>query len=557
METYDVFISFKGTDDDGNPTQDAVMAEHLYEVLRERGCNPFFSKCSVDDNGRSDYVTLINDALESAKVFVAVGTSKKNLTSRWVKREINIFSALMMREEEGSRTLLTYRSEDFSVHDLPANLSDLQSYANEKAVVRFIETTVKGAEGFRSDGQKTEMLYPPIAVSNGSIGMGLQIGDVLDGRYELLALVGRGGSSNVYLAVDLRTTRRCAVKEIQKAGSIDSSLLQESFEFEIYLMKQFDHPVIPKLLDLIRVDDYYAIVMEYVEGRSLDTVLKEHGALEEVRVLHIARQIGQALDYLHTLSTPVVYRDMKPANIMLQPDDSVKIVDFGIAREYKEGALSDTTCLGTRGYAAPEQYGGAGQTDGRTDIYALGVTLYQLVTNRSPAEPPYEICPVRQLNPALSRGLEYIIQKCTEIDPEWRFQSAGEFLDALDNIHKLGLYSLLGKRRKPKRKKSPKPVQPKSPSLPTPKSVSEAPKVITIPLPPVPTEKIVRTDWFSPGESPLPEVMVTEEEDGGVELIPAFTAPPFTEMEETAAKLSALDPEAQKIVQQLIDRLSQ
>ena len=128
---------------------------------------------------------------------------------------------------------------------------------------------------------------------------------------------------------------------------------------------------------------------------------------------------------------------MKPANIMLKPDGNVTLIDFGTAREFKEKNLADTTCLGTVGYAAPEQFGGMGQTDARTDIYCLGATLYHLVTGCNPSEPPYEMKPIREINPSLSSGLERIILKCTQRNPEDRYQSAAELMYALDHYKEI------------------------------------------------------------------------------------------------------------------------
>ena len=124
---------------------------------------------------------------------------------------------------------------------------------------------------------------------------------------------------------------------------------------------------------------------------------------------------------------------MKPANIMLKPDGSVMLIDFGIAREFKEYNVEDTSCLGTRGYAAPEQFGGKGQTDARTDIYCLGATIYHLITGHNPCDPPYEMYPIRHWNPAFSSGLEKIILKCTQQNPEDRYQSCAELLYALEH----------------------------------------------------------------------------------------------------------------------------
>jgi serine/threonine-protein kinase len=153
-------------------------------------------------------------------------------------------------------------------------------------------------------------------------------------------------------------------------------------------------------------------------------------------VIKWAKQITEALIYLHSSKpNPVIYRDMKPSNLILNKDGKIVIVDFGIAREYKQESKGDTTHMGTIGYAAPEQFGGR-QTDARTDIYSLGVTLYHLATGKGPNAPPYDLRPIREVKATLSVGLEYIIAKCTKADPEQRYQSAAALLDDLVNIHK-------------------------------------------------------------------------------------------------------------------------
>lgn len=159
-------------------------------------------------------------------------------------------------------------------------------------------------------------------------------------------------------------------------------------------------------------------------------------------------QICEALEYLHTRKPPIIYRDMKPANVMLKPDGNIKIIDFGIAREYKDQSLADTVSLGTKGYAAPEQFGGRGQTDARTDVYCLGVTLYHLLTGQNPCEPPYEIYPIRHWNPQLSAGLEAIIQKCTQLNPADRYQSCAELLYALHHYEEYGATYRARQKRK-------------------------------------------------------------------------------------------------------------
>lgn len=166
--------------------------------------------------------------------------------------------------------------------------------------------------------------------------------------------------------------------------------------------------------------------MDYIEGNTLETLLAEEGAQPQERVADWALQLCDVLDYLHTRSAPVIYRDLKPSNIMLKSDGSVVLIDFGTAREFKEHHAADTCCLGTNGYAAPEQFGGMGQTDARTDIYCLGTTLYHLVTGHNPSDPPYELYPITKWNPKLSTGLECILQKCTQKNPSDRYQTVRE-----------------------------------------------------------------------------------------------------------------------------------
>lgn len=258
------------------------------------------------------------------------------------------------------------------------------------------------------------------------------IGTLIEGKYEILKMVGRGGMSEVYLAMDKNLNKQWAVKEIRKkAWDKNNRVMIQSALAEANMMKKLDHPCLPRIVDIIEKDDVIYVIMDYIEGEPLNKVLGREGAQEQETVIAWAQELCSVLDYLHGQEPPIIYRDMKPANIMLQPNGNIKLIDFGIAREYKEQNLEDTVSLGTKGYAAPEQFGGKGQTDQRTDIYCLGVTLYHLVTGKNPCEPPYEIYPIRYWNPELSAGLESIILKCTQLNPEDRYQSCAELLYAI------------------------------------------------------------------------------------------------------------------------------
>ena len=265
------------------------------------------------------------------------------------------------------------------------------------------------------------------------------VGQVIDDKYEILKLIGQGGMSRVYLAMDKRLNKQWAIKEIEKrAKDKNNEIVIQSAIAEANLIKQLDHPAIVRIVDIIDNGDVIYIIEDYIEGETLSSVLETQGAQPQELVIEWAMQICETLEYLHTRKPPIIYRDMKPANVMIKPDGNIKVIDFGIAREYKDQSLADTVSLGTKGYAAPEQFGGKGQTDARTDVYCLGVTLYHLLTGQNPCEPPYEIYPIRHWNPQLSAGLEAIIQKCTQLNPDDRYQSCAELLYALHHYEEYG-----------------------------------------------------------------------------------------------------------------------
>lgn len=267
----------------------------------------------------------------------------------------------------------------------------------------------------------------------------LEIGSVIDGKYKILNVVGKGGMSVVYLAMNERANKQWAIKEVRKDGMQSFEVVKQNLVAETDLLKKLNHPHLPSIIDVIDCDDTFLIVMDYIEGNPLSKALETSGAQNQDDVIEWAKQLCDVLGYLHSRKPPIIYRDMKPSNVMLKPDGNVMLIDFGTAREFKYSSVADTTCLGTQGYAAPEQFGGHGQTDARTDIYCLGATMYHLVTGHNPATPPYEMYPIRQWNPMLSSGLEEIILKCTQRNPEDRYQSCAELLYALDHYRDLDI----------------------------------------------------------------------------------------------------------------------
>ena len=198
------------------------------------------------------------------------------------------------------------------------------------------------------------------------------------------------------------------------------------------MMMKLDHPAIPRIVDIIEDENSIFVARDYIEGETLETLIKRSGPQPVDKVINWGKQLCNVLGYLHSQEPPCIYRDVKPANMILRPDNTVTLIDFGIARTYKPGQREDTVILGTRGYAAPEQFGGS-QTDARTDIFGLGMTMFRLVTGINPTEPPYEVKPIRLVNPNLPQGLEYIISKCTQPNPEERYQTCNDLMDDMNN----------------------------------------------------------------------------------------------------------------------------
>ena len=265
----------------------------------------------------------------------------------------------------------------------------------------------------------------------------LEIGSIVGGKYKVLNIIGQGGMSTVYLAMNERANKQWAIKEVRKDAVTNYQVVRQSLITETDLLKELSHPYLPSIVDVIEEDGRFLIVMDYVEGNTLEKALRLLGPQPQEYVVEWGIQLCDVLGYLHTRKPPIIYRDLKPGNVMLRPNGTITLIDFGTAREYKEANLGDTSYLGTRGYAAPEQFGGMGQTDARTDIYCLGTTMYHLVTGHNPGEPPFELYPIRYWNQQLSPGLEYIINKCVQNNPADRYSSCAELMYDLQNYKEL------------------------------------------------------------------------------------------------------------------------
>ena len=239
-------------------------------------------------------------------------------------------------------------------------------------------------------------------------------------KYEMIEQIGQGGMSKVYKVHDIRLQKYWAMKEINLEGQLkDKNILEQSIVGEMKLLKKLEHPALPRIVDFINKKTKIYMIMDYIEGETLREKIRREGPQKEEIVVEWALQLCDIIGYLH--SEDIVYRDLKPSNIMINKNGKLRLIDFGSARVYKKNNGEDTIYLGTRGYAAPEQFGGKGQTDIRTDIYSMGITLYYLLTGKKliyyTNDEVFQTC---------TKKIRMLIQQCVQIAPANRYQSFEE-----------------------------------------------------------------------------------------------------------------------------------
>ena len=260
---------------------------------------------------------------------------------------------------------------------------------------------------------------------------------VIKQRYRVLAMVGKGGFGAVYKAADMQFGNRLlAIKEMSQSNLSPQELVEatDAFKREALLLANLTHPNLPRIYEQFRDIDRWYLVMDFIEGETLeDTLDKAGGKLPVERVLHIGIQLCSVLDYLHNRRPPIIFRDLKPANVMLAHGGHVYLIDFGIARHFKQGQSKDTTALGSTGYAAPEQYGRA-QTTPRADIYSLGATLHEMLSGNDPSDSPFHFAPLQLHNTPVLASLETLIMQMLDIDVSKRPASAAMVMQALQRI---------------------------------------------------------------------------------------------------------------------------
>lgn len=266
----------------------------------------------------------------------------------------------------------------------------------------------------------------------------LKANTILINRFKILGMLGGGGQGAVYQARDLNfpdAKRLVAIKEMHYPTGDPGvrSATMSTFQREANILATLSHPAIPKIFDFFDQNNRAYLVMEYINGSDLEDILKKTKELPMEKILEWAADLCDVLDYLHNQPEPIIFRDVKPSNIMIDHHGRVRLIDFGIAKVFVSGVKN--TMIGTEGYSAPEQY--KGDVNPLSDIYALGATLHHIITRTDPRlEPPFSFNerPLKDYNPTIPAGLEEVVNKSLEMDPHDRFKSCAEMKEAINRI---------------------------------------------------------------------------------------------------------------------------
>ena len=277
------------------------------------------------------------------------------------------------------------------------------------------------------------------------------VGNTIRGRYKLVSIIGRGGMSTVFLAVDTKLGKQWAVKQIiDSSDSVKQDVVRRSLFTEMEMLKSLNHPAIPRIVDVFDEDGSYFVVRDYVDGYTLSSLIHDEGTFSEQNAVDWGVQLCDILNYLHRHNPSIIYRDLKPSNIMVTSEGYVRLIDFGIACEIDKDSgkvlAGDPRGLGTPGYASPEQLKPDPVIDIRDDIYSLGVTLYVLLTGINPRKSG--IGSVREIRPEISIGLDNIICSATRTDPAQRFADCAEFAYALRHFNEQDVQYFKGLKKK-------------------------------------------------------------------------------------------------------------
>ncbi len=432
-----VFISYS--------SRNQSSADAMHDYLNKQGIDTWMAPGDIPAGSR--YAQVINQALKECACFLLM-LSEDAQNSIWVTKEVE-------RAINYKKPIIPVQLEDVILNDeFELYISTDQIVAVRKidpdsAEMKKLLSSVVSYAGRRdtaSDSGKdpstfNNILKKPLSQKTAKSESDsadlpqerIHVGSIIDGKYRVTAMLGQGIFSEVYLAQNINTDKKWTIKVINRNDEKYDTFVSR-VSSEISIMNHLSHPALPSIADLILTNDQLLVVMDYIEGKTLSEFIAGNGAQSEYTVLIWARQLCDVLGYLHRQEPKIIHNDIHPNNIMLTSDGRIMLIDFGSAIKSSQTTENNGPLLGTTFFTAPEKY--TGMIDERTDIYALGMTLYTLLTGKDPSLPPYTLFPLRKVNPELSQEFEHIIAKCMERDPACRYQNTEELLADLNKIDK-------------------------------------------------------------------------------------------------------------------------
>jgi len=254
----------------------------------------------------------------------------------------------------------------------------------------------------------------------------LNSGDILDEKYEIIKILGKGGMGTVYLCKNIILGNFWAIKEVMKNSKNIDNLTEAN------IIKSLNHPGIRRIVDIFYESNNFYMVQDYVEGQTLKEYVDANGRMQTEKICRITSELCDIVGYLHNQNPAIIYRDIKPSNIMITTGGKIVLIDFGISKIYKNDTVKDTMCACSNGYAAPEQYG-AGKSCTQTDIYGIGMLVYFMVKGRTPftgIEPLLD----ENYEGYINEKLKTVIKKCVKIEIKDRYGSVEDLQKEISKI---------------------------------------------------------------------------------------------------------------------------
>lgn len=440
---YQVFISYKSTDINKNRTWDSEMGEMLYEALEARGIKTFFAEKTLKATGESKYQQMIYEALDEVNFFVAMCSEPEYLKSSWIAHEIECFHGDILGgvKDIDVSAMYTFCEKSVDVHSIPLPMRSMQAYYSIEDVIAAIEERIKNKIKIQKNFEQTVLFAQQGAEASHILGDetdAFGLGKRIEG-YEVVRCIGEGGTAKIYDLRDTLDSSRHLAAKVYKKDLLENESTREALLEETHILENLNNRHFPRVHRLVEDEKETFVIMDMVKGKCLREYLSDGQPVEVDTVIDWANQILDMMVCLHEQTPVIIYRDFKPHNLVLQDDGNLILVDFGSARYYNEDGKEDSVYLGTRGYAAPEQFGGLGQTDKRTDYYGFGKTLFSLLTAMKPTDIP-DGENIYSLLKEVSEPLACIIEKCTFANPEDRYQNIEDIRYDLSHLSEVKRY---------------------------------------------------------------------------------------------------------------------